>query len=233
MYKIALIQQWACGTVVARSLSMREVRGSIPRLSIYFLPFLCTVVKYGTCPRTMFIHAATAQFTLLTQPCTLVGYLLYLVELLSPSLRNTQCSRGKACHLYQPWPLATRSFKRWWAWPRLTKAFSAFHRLRAEVVVCLRFTLAFHRSTIFLCRLYNTVVQVAFKQCVHSFRSNKLSGKEKDCVVNAVGKYLKLSGRIQRRVSEVQADQQADFMAKQAAAMSTGVAATPLGTKVT
>ena len=82
-------------------------------------------------------------------------------------------------------------------------------------------------------RLYNTVVQVSFKQCVHSFRSSKLSGKEKECVANAVGKYLKLSGRIQRRVAEVQASQQADFMAKQQAAHDTGVAATPLGTKVT
>ena len=82
-------------------------------------------------------------------------------------------------------------------------------------------------------RLYNTVTQVAFKQCVHSFRGSALSGKEKECVSNTVGKYMKLSARIQRRISEVQAVQQADFAAKHAAAQATGVASTPLGSKVT
>ena len=54
------------------------------------------------------------------------------------------------------------------------------------------------------CSSYNRVVEQAFRTCVHGFRSNTLTEKEKKCVMLNTGKLLRFSDRLGHRWSEAQ-----------------------------
>jgi hypothetical protein len=45
---------------------------------------------------------------------------------------------------------------------------------------------------------------MAFRHCVHGFRSNTLTDKEKRCVGATAGKMLRFSDRVNHRFSEAQ-----------------------------
>lgn len=79
--------------------------------------------------------------------------------------------------------------------------------------------------------LYNTIVEHAFKQCVHSFRATKLSGNEITCVENTAAKLLKHSARVQARMADAQKSFQEELRA-QAEATPMTAARTPIGTRV-
>lgn len=59
-------------------------------------------------------------------------------------------------------------------------------------------------------RSYNQVVQLAFRSCVHGFRSNTLTEKEKKCVSSTAGKMLRFADRLGHRFSEAQVKMAAD-----------------------
>eukprot|EP00871_Galdieria_phlegrea_P002352 jgi/Galph1/3117/GphlegSOOS_G1787.1 len=53
-------------------------------------------------------------------------------------------------------------------------------------------------------RLYNELVQRCFGECVESFRSKKLDGKEEACVTKCAQKFLKMAARVGQRFAEHQ-----------------------------
>lgn len=53
-------------------------------------------------------------------------------------------------------------------------------------------------------RLYNDLVATCFNNCVDSFRSSKLEGKEEACVTKCAQKFLKLAARAGQRFAEQQ-----------------------------
>jgi import inner membrane translocase subunit TIM9 len=53
-------------------------------------------------------------------------------------------------------------------------------------------------------RLYNELVYLCFNNCVDSFRSSKLEGKEEACVLKCAQKFLKLAARAGQRFAEQQ-----------------------------
>lgn len=63
-------------------------------------------------------------------------------------------------------------------------------------------------------RGFNNIVEVAFKRCVHSFRSNKMSEKEKKCVKDVAETWMQFNQRVSMRFAE----EQGKMQAKQAAA---------------
>eukprot|EP01138_Halocafeteria_seosinensis_P010552 gb/GECG01010774.1/.p1 GENE.gb/GECG01010774.1/~~gb/GECG01010774.1/.p1 ORF type:complete len:109 (+),score=20.24 gb/GECG01010774.1/:1-327(+) len=78
--------------------------------------------------------------------------------------------------------------------------------------------------------LYNRVVELGFKECVHNFRNNMLTDKEKSCIQSTAGKYLKVAQRVQSRVQDVQHEQQQSQLNLQRQA--TPAAGAPLGANV-
>ena len=62
----------------------------------------------------------------------------------------------------------------------------------------------------FHCRGYNSVVEETFTRCVHGFRGNTLTEREKKCVAATAAKLLKGAKRIDRRFSEAQARMNAE-----------------------
>mmetsp|Transcript_4846 Transcript_4846/g.6018 ORF Transcript_4846/g.6018 Transcript_4846/m.6018 type:complete len:86 (-) Transcript_4846:241-498(-) len=42
-------------------------------------------------------------------------------------------------------------------------------------------------------RMYNTLVEVCFADCVRGFRSKSLDNKEENCIANCAQKYIKLT----------------------------------------
>ena len=61
------------------------------------------------------------------------------------------------------------------------------------------------------------MVETAFRRCVHSFRSNELTGKEKKCLKNVTDSWMKFSQRAGMRFAEEQAKLQAQDAAEAAA----------------
>ena len=53
-------------------------------------------------------------------------------------------------------------------------------------------------------RTFNRVTQVSFERCVHGFRGNTLTDKEKKCIQATSTKILKFSDRMNTRFSEAQ-----------------------------
>lgn len=56
--------------------------------------------------------------------------------------------------------------------------------------------------------MYNTVVEMAFRSCVHGFRTNELSKDERECVTKTTTKVLRHMLRVKTRVAEIQEEQQ-------------------------
>ena len=52
-------------------------------------------------------------------------------------------------------------------------------------------------------RMYNSLVERCFSECVNAFRSKTLSGPEEKCVTTCASKYLKHSGRVGQRFGEI------------------------------
>ena len=52
------------------------------------------------------------------------------------------------------------------------------------------------------------VTETAFRQCVHGFRSTKLTAEEKSCVASTTTKLLRHTARIKQRIADVQEEQQ-------------------------
>jgi hypothetical protein len=57
-------------------------------------------------------------------------------------------------------------------------------------------------------RMYNTVTETVFRQCVHSFRTNTLSDDEKACLSVATTKLLRHTARVKQRITDFQEEQQ-------------------------
>lgn len=53
-------------------------------------------------------------------------------------------------------------------------------------------------------RLYNELVQRCFGECVETFRSKKLDGKEEACVTKCAQKFVKMAARVGQRFAEQQ-----------------------------
>lgn len=54
-------------------------------------------------------------------------------------------------------------------------------------------------------RLYSSLVERCFSDCVNDMTSNSLTGKEQDCVLKCSEKFLKHSERIGQRFQEMNA----------------------------
>ena len=51
-------------------------------------------------------------------------------------------------------------------------------------------------------------METAFERCVHGFRSTELSEKERECIKNTAGKYLRHTGRVKGAIESIQASKQ-------------------------
>ncbi|EEB09034.1 Tim9-Tim10 complex subunit Tim9 [Schizosaccharomyces japonicus yFS275] len=56
-------------------------------------------------------------------------------------------------------------------------------------------------------RMYSTLTQNCFKDCVQDFTTNKLSKKEGECIIKCAEKFLKHSERVGQRFAEFNAKQ--------------------------
>jgi hypothetical protein len=74
-----------------------------------------------------------------------------------------------------------------------------------------------------VCRLYNTVVDLSFRKCVHSFRSSELSEEEKKCVSDQTARILRATQRVKVRIAEIQDKKQAELQQRLKDASKTSV----------
>ena len=66
-------------------------------------------------------------------------------------------------------------------------------------------------------RMYNSLVEKCFKECVQGFRSKDLDTTEERCVQNCCNKFMKGSARVGQRFGELSAEaeqQMAQMMQK-------------------
>ncbi|KAI8100904.1 hypothetical protein M9434_005288 [Picochlorum sp. BPE23] len=55
-------------------------------------------------------------------------------------------------------------------------------------------------------RMYNSLVEKCFKECVESFRRKDLDGGEERCVQNCCSKFMRGSARVGQRFGELSAE---------------------------
>lgn len=76
-----------------------------------------------------------------------------------------------------------------------------------------RFALLFALQVRDSLRMYNTLVEKCFKECVQGFRSKDLDTTEERCVQNCCNKYMKGSARVGQRFGELSAEAEQQMQA--------------------